>query len=375
MIIFFRKRTIIITIVFIMCLAIIFHYTRSSKSYVPTFRQVTEEDLKEKLFDDIAHIFDLRNEALLKEKVFVFDSLYNKHARNGLWAYEHEIKKMNYIHLWSRKQGANFMDINSDIVIRRATEKGDGYTLNLLVSTEYTYKYINESDKSNSFRLGTHHTLDIIPGEQGWIISKEWYADPLFNTISLDEETINNISSKILSGEMKDLSDLEESRINAVAYADEFCGAASLPEYGFKYNSKYTNFNYQGGDCANFASQILYEAGNFKKNGTWNYEKGAGSRAWLNAHAFNQYMTNSGRGSVITRGSYKEVLSASYKLLPGDYIAYEEKGKVSHISVVTGIDSKGYALVNSHNADRYRVPWDIGWSGKNVKFWLVRVHY
>ncbi|MBM7558094.1 hypothetical protein JOC47_002964 [Halanaerobacter jeridensis] len=39
------------------------------------------------------------------------------------------------------------------------------------------------------------------------------------------------------------------------------------------------------------------------------------------------------------------------------------------------MDSKGYILVNSHNSDRHRVPWDLGWSNNEIKFCLVRVHY
>jgi ABC-type uncharacterized transport system permease subunit len=46
-----------------------------------------------------------------------------------------------------------------------------------------------------------------------------------------------------------------------------------------------------------------------------------------------------------------------------------------HIAVVTGADSKGYALVNCHNADRFKVPWDLGWSDKGITFRLIRVHY
>ena len=86
-------------------------------------------------------------------------------------------------------------------------------------------------------------------------------------------------------------------------------------------------------------------------------------------------MTNSGRASVIAHGSYEQVYKLSFKLLPGDFIAYEKNADINHISVVTGADSKGYSLVSCHNSDRNRVPWDLGWSNKSIKFWLVRVHY
>jgi NMD protein affecting ribosome stability and mRNA decay len=86
-------------------------------------------------------------------------------------------------------------------------------------------------------------------------------------------------------------------------------------------------------------------------------------------------MINSGRASLIASGSYNKVYKAAYKMLPGDIVAYEKKGKITHISVVTGADSKGYTLVNCHNTDRYHVPWDLGWSDKGIKFYLIRVHF
>ena len=139
--------------------------------------------------------------------------------------------------------------------------------------------------------------------------------------------------------------------------------------------NNYRNFNPEGGDCANFASQILHEGGKFKKNGSWNYDKGSATGPWVNADKFTSYMIYSGRASVIAKGSYDKVYKESYKLLPGDFIAYEKKGDITHISTVTGVDSKGYTLVTCHNTDRNDVPWDLGWSDKKMKFWLVRVNY
>lgn len=110
-------------------------------------------------------------------------------------------------------------------------------------------------------------------------------------------------------------------------------------------------------------------------NSSWNVDRKGASRAWVNADGFKDYMVYSGRASVISHGSYDKVYKASYKLLPGDFVAYEKKGDVIHISMVTGADSKGYTLVTCHNTDRRQVPWDLGWSNNNIKFWLVRVHY
>ncbi|QUH25765.1 amidase domain-containing protein [Serpentinicella alkaliphila] len=377
MIVIISKKKFTYAIIIILVIIVIFAGLMSYLHRPTSMSSFTEldEGLQKFLDAKINEIFEFRNSVLLKADTEGLDELYIRTEQKSLWAYEHEIKKMKYLHKWSEKQGVQFHDINSHIIIRSAQAKNEGYTLNLLVSTEYIYKYEDSRD-TNSFRIGTYHSIDLMPHEEeGWIISKEWYTDPFADSLELDDIKSNKIKETIHSGTPKDLSNLNERRVKAVEYVDMYSGAASLPKYGFKYNSKYRNYNSLGGDCANFASQMLYEGAQFKKNRTWNYERGAGSKSWINAHGFNDYMLNSGRGSVIARGAYAEVLESTYKLIPGDYVAYEKQGKVTHISVVTSADSKGYALVNSHNSDRHRVPWDLGWSNKGIRFILVRVNY
>lgn len=342
-----------------------------NKLHAPVLDDETNIFLKEK----IQYIFDTRNETILKEDIEILKSLYNTDIRNGLWAFEHELKKTKYLHEWSQKQGITFSVINSYVIIRNISIKNDGYCLNLLVNTEYIYNYIDTPEINNSFRIGSYHSLDIMPYGDEWLITREWYTDPFADSLNSDDLDNPNIIKIINKEKDKKLINLPQKRIEAVKYLDRYSGAASLPEYEYKYNPDYRNYNYLGGDCANFASQMLYEAGNFPKNGSWNYSRGSGSKAWVNANAFNNFMLYNGRGTRIARGPYSEILEASYNLLPGDYIAYEKKGKVVHISLVSGIDSKGYILVNSHNADRHRVPWDLGWSNNGITFNLVQVHY
>ncbi|MBZ4647138.1 MAG: hypothetical protein JG777_2627 [Clostridia bacterium] len=331
--------------------------------------------VNEEISQVIQKIFEIRNRAILEGDLDAVKPLYNLSTKYGTWAYEHEVKKTKYLHKWSDKQGVKFKDIHSTLVIRYGKEKGSVFSVNFIASTEYKYAYENEPDTVNSFRIGTYHIVDLIQKDGQWLIAKEWYTDPFADSLSLDDIKSQEIKTYILSGKPRDFSGLSERRIQAVEYADRYCGAASEEKYGFKYNEKYRDYNPQGGDCANFASQILYEGGKFKKTHTWNYDSGGASKAWVNAHAFNSYMLNSGRASRIAYGSYNQVYKASYKLQPGDYIAYEKKGKITHISVVTGADSKGYTLVSCHNTDRNRVPWDLGWSDKGIKFWLVHVNY
>ncbi|HOJ77707.1 MAG TPA: amidase domain-containing protein [Bacillota bacterium] len=327
----------------------------------------------------VEEIFSQRNQAILNQNLERLKSLYDRNTKYGVWTYEHQAKKLQYLKMWGEKQGAEICRIKSIVKIRHIRPRSNnGLRITLLSSTEYQYSYnddqANSRKKFNLMRIGSYHSLDLIKKEQQWLIRREWFTDPFADALELNQEKIIAERDFILAQNPPDLSNLNPRRIKAVAYADRYCGAAANDEIGFHYNPKYKNYNYYGGDCANFASQVLHEGGGFRKTKGWNYGKGA-SKAWVNAGAFNQYMLNSGRASKLAYGTYSQVLKASFKLLPGDYIAYEKKGKVTHISVVTGVDSKGFALTNSHNADRYRVPWDLGYGNKGIKFWLVRVHY
>ncbi|MTI49001.1 amidase domain-containing protein [Sporosalibacterium faouarense] len=329
---------------------------------------------KNQAYEIVNDIIRFRNNALLEKDLDSLNYMYNKNKKYGLWAYEHELKKMKYLHIWSEKQGVKFKEVDTIIRINYTKETDEGIQVSFTASTEYEYYYLDQPDKINMFRIGTYHLLDLEKQEDKWLITRDWYNDPFADSLHLDKINSEEVNEFIINHEARDISGINERRKSAIEYADKYCGAASDEEYGLKYNSKYKDYNNLGGDCANFASQILHEGGGFKKTYSWNYEKD-GTRAWVNAQGFKDYMVNSGRASVIARGSYDSVYKSSYKLLPGDFVAYEKKGKIVHISVVTGVDSKGYSLVNCHNTDRYRVPWELGWSDNNIKFWLVRVHY
>ena len=369
--IFKAKHIIMIGLLFLILAALaIFLFDAPQYNYTTVIENLDDDGIQF-LIDQI---FTVRNNAILNGDSDTVHKLYDTDKTNGLYAYDHEEKKIKYLANWSEKQGVKFTNIESNVIVKWSKIKGSGYTVNLLVSTTYRYVYKDRPETENVMRIGTYHQIDLANYDGSWLITKEWYTDPFADSLDLDKLKTDEITALILSNEANDFSSLHESRVAAVKYADQYAGAADSGINEFNYNTKYKNYNSLGGDCANFASQILYEAGKFKKNGTWNYAKD-GSRAWLNAQGFKDYILYSGRGSLITSGNYSKVLSLSYKLLPGDIVAYAKKGKVTHISVVTGADSRGYALVNCHNTDRYRVPWDLGWSNSGIKFYLIRVNY
>lgn len=334
-----------------------------------------EMDNKEEVTKAIEEIFQNRNKAIIDRDVEFIQSMYDMSTKYGTWAYEYEVKKVKYIHNWAEKQGVRFIEINPKVVIRRLRGSDDKYSANIICSTEYKYVYEDNPEIVNSSRIGTYHSLNVQNQEGEWIITKEWYKDPFADSLNLENIKADDIRQHIVSQPARDISSINERRKKSAEYAKMYCGAASEEQYGFKYNKKYRDYNPQGGDCANFASQILFEGAKFKKNGAWNYDKSGATGSWLNADKFKNYWVSSGRASVIAYGSYEKVYKASYKLLPGDFVAYEKKGDITHISVVTGVDSKGYSLVTCHNTDRNNVPWDLGWSDKKIKFWLVRVHH
>jgi len=336
---------------------------------------VGDVNTDEEVINFVENIFKVKSKAVLSKDLDSIESLYATDTKYGQWAYEYEQRKVKYINNWAEKQGVNFIDIIPKVVIRKSKIKEDKCSFNILCNTEYKYIYPDLPEQINSSRIGTYHSLALTKRNGEWIITKEWYTDPFADSLSLESIKIDQIKEYIKSQPSRDLSDINERRKGVIEYAEKFCGSATIEDYNYKYNNKYRDFNPEGGDCANFASQILHEGGKFKETSGWNYDKGSVTGPWVNAGKFTYFMINSGRASVIAKGSYEKVYKDSYKLLPGDFVAYEKKGDIMHVSVVTGVDSKGYSLVTCHNTDRNNVPWDLGWSDKKMQFWLVRVHY
>lgn len=333
------------------------------------------EEVNEEYQRLLEHVFDYRNKAILEKNSDILRELYDTNVKTGLWAYEHEDKKMKYLENWSNKQGVKFKDIKTRVKVKKIKEKEDDlYGIICTVSTEYKYSYDNQPEITNMFRIGTYNYLNVKMIDNQYVITKEWYTDPFADSLNLENIKSDDIRNYILSQQATEVQLTNEQKI-ATEYAHKYCGAAANEEDGFEFNKKYKNYNPDGGDCANFASQIMFESGRFNKNKTWNYCDGNGTKAWVNAQSFKNYILNSGRGYLIANGKYQDVYKVSYKLRPGDFVAYEKGGRITHVSTVTGLDTKGYPLVTCHNTDRLLVPWDLGWSDKSIKFHLIKVCY
>ena len=356
-------------------LGLIAYKINSNISKIEAMNIYEDDNIKKQYQLLLQNLFDYRNKAILEQNEVILKEIYDTDRKTGLWAYEHEIEKMKYLKNWSSKQGVIFNNIKTNVRIRKVKEKEeDLYGIICNVATDYNYSYETEKDKQNIFRIGTEHYLNVKIKDNQYIITKEWYTDPFADSLNLENIKSEDIRVYISEQEKPEIQlSLEQEK--AIDYAHKYCGVSTDEGFEFKFNKDYKNFNPDGGDCANFASQIMYESGKFKKNNIWNYNNRDGTKAWVNAQGFKNYILNSGRGSLILKGSYEQTYKQAYNLRPGDFVAYEKSGRITHVSTVTGLDSKGYPLVTCHNTDRLLVPWDLGWSNKAIRFHLIKVHY
>lgn len=337
--------------------------------------ETSNNELKAKFQPLIETIFSNRNSAILTRDCEGLKSFYDLDKKVGRWAYENEVTKAKYFTNWSEKQCVSFTKINSIIKVSKVTEKEkDLYNVICYACTNFCYTYEDEPTIENYFKLGTCHYINLKKDDDKYIIVKEWYTDPLADSLDLENIKCSEIKNAILSHKKPNFT-IDERTQKAIDYAHEYCGISNNEEHLFKYNKNYKNFNPDGGDCANFASQIMFEGGGFRKNDIWNYYNKSATKAWVNAQGFKNYLINSGRGSYIAKGYYCEIYKDAFNLRPGDIVAYEKKGRITHVSTVTGLDSKGYPLVTCHNTDRMLVPYDLGWSNNNIKFHFIDVHY
>lgn len=317
--------------------------------------------------------FDKRCSAILSGNTGIVKEQFNMSSTYGKWSYEHEVKRINYTRDWSLARGLSFRECETKLKI--FSIKGGETAVKVCLSdrTMMSYTYDNEENNDlNEFCIGTTHYLSMVKKNNTWYITADWYTDPLGDSMegsgsaSVDASVYKNVNS----------SWIKYNRTKAVEYADKYCGANISIEDGYKYNRKYRNFAGQGGDCANFASQVLSDSsgGGMRTGGGWLYKNGEASASWVNAGAFTRGLLYSGRAKLVSRGKYEKVVNFTKYISPGDIIAYEKKGDIVHVSIVTAVDSMGIPLVDSHTCDRYHVPWDLGWNGSDINFWLVRIN-
>lgn len=327
---------------------------------------------------------------------------YDYSQKLGKWSLEHEVKRFSYFNDWSIQRGMNFMKVESTPKVRNITTTKRG--LLLLVDEYYKFEYTYKNDitpTTNIFGVGLTHCMQLIKKDAKWVIYSDWYLDCFEDALKSYSGEIKdfkfNANKDIIyqlgncpktPSEAKVIAKGHYDKINAVKYADKYCGIPWASGNSTKYNKKYKNYTGDGGNCTNYVSQSIgdTEGGGLAFDSTWNctyqkYDGADGSSAWVNADAFKNYLIYSGRGKVLRKGTFKELVSplpgypcgAFEKLDLGDLICYAKGTDIDHFAIVTGFDSHGYPLVNTHTIDRYHVPFDLGWGDSNIKFYLIHL--
>ncbi|MCP1359029.1 amidase domain-containing protein [Aneurinibacillus migulanus] len=347
---------------------------------------------KEEITSFLHKLFEERTRLLIHNHPNSLASLYLPKEKISRFALQHEQRRAKYIQTWAKKRGVTFTESSGRIRIVRIKPQGDTAQAFLLYTLKLTYTYTGQNQKSHSFGVGTRHSIKLKKVQGTWYVAREWYSDPIEeNPHTIPSDSVKQplqTHSSTQNDTQKQTTFAGKRRFNrekAVQYADKYAGAAWGAGNNNRYNPKYLDYHYTGGDCTNFASQVIgdpEEGGGLPMRGGWYYRyKQGGSTAWVQTDAFKHFLIRSGYGKQIAKGYYTDVMkpTASHpqgalsRLQPGDLIGYELNGDIDHFSVVVGRDSNGYVLVNSHTGDRYHVPWDLGWD-KYTKFVLIHIN-
>lgn len=315
---------------------------------------------------------------------------FDQTTGTGRWLAAREKAKIEHLHSWLRGRGYQLVDHQLEVKVLRSRVEGTTAVASVIVRLGLAYRAGNQPDPPTHWLgVGTSHVVNLVRQGEGWLVRKDYALDPLYEqgpppgvegAPALHSPPAAAAAMTATPGTGGALAAGRRSfdRTKAAEYSDRYCGIAWGCGNGHRYNRQFRDFTGLGGDCANFASQTLI-AGGLRPGGSWLYDARSrtASAAWVNAGALVRHLVYSGKGTLLARGSFERVTAAAggpglEKLAPGDIIGYEREGDIVHVSVVSGSDPHGYTVVNSHTADRYHVPWDLGW-GANTRFWVVRI--
>lgn len=134
------------------------------------------------------------------------------------------------------------------------------------------------------------------------------------------------------------------NRSNAVSYARR---------WALDRNPQYSNFDYLGGDCTNFASQCLYAGSmimNYKRDTGWYYNSLKDrAAAWTGAEYFRRFLLSNKKAGP------QAIETTLDNLMPGDFISLNNGFEYYHTLVVAEITDSSI-LICAHTDDSYMRP-------------------
>lgn len=311
------------------------------------------------------HMYTHRADALVTGAPAPDLTLLYDRSSNG--ALIHEQGRIAYMQAWAKARGLQVISAKTELTNLRIRITGSTATVSVIIRTALNYRYAGGTTASR-MGVGSWHALRLTQQSGTWQVTQEFYLD------AMGDEWTEPFAPKEQPVLVKEAPALSERRAGAVAYAERYCGSAWGCGNNGDYNTKFRTYRNMGGDCANFASQVLTLGGGLKTDWSWRAagRPKEGGPNWINAQSFTRFMLNSGRASLLGRGTYPTVAKQVSRLEPGDIVAYQRKGEITHVSVVTGRDAGDVPVVAAHTADRWRNPWDLGWDKETV-FWFLHL--
>lgn len=305
-------------------------------------------------------------------------SVYLPSSASAERVYHKALMRSAYIADWAKARQVQFDGVTVHVRTGRTEWLGpDEVKVYGADQAQYRYHHQVGNTAESQFGIGVYHWYVLAKSKNAWYIKDDTFIDPLNQDTRLGGAAAPAIIH--VTPEHRTKEPVSQGAARAIRYAGQYCGAAPGCQNDNRYHPHYADYNWRGGDCTNFIAQVLH-AGGFQTSEIWHGRDG-GTVAWVNAIRLSQYLRRSGMATLIDTGTLpalikpgKDGRSALDKLRPGDLVGYYETGRVVHFAIVVGFDPDGYPLVISHSADRYRVPWDLGWD-RTTRYQFYRVNY
>ena len=253
-----------------------------------------------------------------------FDKTYG-----GEQLYQYHLKKMTEEINQRKKSLINLKCERQDMHFRwRKIERlPKGYRMELTIDRRIKYKGIGVESSIK----GEWHTLEVIKGNKGLLIEKEYSKEK-----TRDKWDKNNrLEPHARRAKLPRMHYFKEvqvrrpyQRIEAVAYAKQ---------YALHPNKRWGNYEPYGGDCTNFTAQCLYAGGipfdetnqDILKQWYWHTDKHR-VPSWTGADFFKTYLLENGNKGICCRLVKKEELEI------GDLVQLGDLKKTTHTMIVVG---------------------------------------
>ncbi len=261
-----------------------------------------------------------------------------------------------------------------DIYVTDYWTSGDEYHVSFLEDDHFFFNYLGGIE---SIAMDVENSFTIIEKNGKYLINdvekvQGYYSlfEDTYSTDELDvlyERYLDQLKDEIAYEKEQSMIASQNSYISTKTFTkpyDRTKAVAYLDRYYHDRNSEWNDFDDEGGNCQNFASQALLE-GNIPMDSYGEYQwkyygyelnednvKEGRSKSWINVPFFYEYaLHNEGAGMVAEVGVnlfYSE---------PGDIIQVGYDGEYVHTTMVSRIVD-GHILVDSNSNDLKDYPID-----------------